>query len=268
MGSLTKQWHIEFLSQLDAVEIKYDLNFDTCYTLVLLKGCEVSINLMDLASMFDKRDLAALQDAEELKQIQLIQLWEDVWITRRDQVLSKILSIYGSNDRIYARNTKVINLTQQEADVFLNQNHLQFSVGAKHKYGLLENGILVAVACFSRLRKMNNGIANYNSAELIRFANIQGTTVIGGFTKLLSHYIKSHQPNDIMSYADRDWSRGSAYERAGFILVAKTPPATVLVNKENMRRIFPHRLGSDICENDYHKVFNLGNLKYILNCEY
>jgi hypothetical protein len=268
LGSLTKQWHIEFLSQLDAVEIKYDLNFDTCYTLVLLKECRVSINLMDLADTFDKRDLVDLQDAEELKQIQLIQLWEDIWSTRREQVLSRIISIVGLNKKIYGRNTSVLNLTQQEADVFLNQNHLQCSVGAKYRYGLVKDGTLVAVACFSRLRKMNNGIANYNSAELIRFANIQGATVIGGFTKLLSYFIKEHEPNDIMSYADRDWSRGSAYVKSGFKLVGKTPPATVLVNKQTMQRIFPHRLGIDVQITDYLKVFNLGNLKYIFSCEY
>jgi hypothetical protein len=162
----------------------------------------------------------------------------------------------------------VIELSQLEADDFLNENHLQHSVGARFRYGLVSDGQLVAVACFSRLRKMHNAAGLYTSAELIRFANLLGVTVIGGLSKLLSHFINLHKPDDIMSYADKDWSLGSAYERSGFSMVDVTDPSKILVHKETLTRIFPHRLPDNTDLASYQEVYNTGNLKYILSCEY
>ena len=74
------------------------------------------------------------------------------------------------------------------------------------------------MATFSNKRKMSRQGPDYTSAELIRFATKDGFTVTGGLSKLIKHYMKMLAPNDLMSYADRDWSLGKGYLAAGFKL--------------------------------------------------
>jgi hypothetical protein len=271
LGSLKQSWHNDLISALNLSGIGYEVVSDkgyqsVSYDLISLVNGKVLLNLMDLKNPIVFNESVALQDAYALKNIQLIQLWEDVWLTRKEQVLARLQSIAGLNSKLHARKTEVVTITQQMADEFLNENHLQYSVGAKYRYALSANNVLVAVASFSGLRRMHNRIENYRSAELIRFANLRGTTVIGGFTKLLSHFMKCHNPNDIMSYADKDWSKGSAYEKAGFTLVETTPPAVIFVNKNTLKRTFPHRIDHQ-SEDLYTTVYNTGNLKFILTRE-
>ena len=65
----------------------------------------------------------------------------------------------------------------------------------------------MAVATFSGGRTLKFGDRkNQRSYELIRFATLKEFVVIGGFDKLLKAFCKEHQPDDIMTYADRDWS--------------------------------------------------------------
>lgn len=267
MGSLIQPWYNQLLTELKSAEFSSEISVHENFDLLSLHEGKVVLNLMNPGSSKLPEELVNLQDTFKLKDIQLIHLWEDVWLSRKDQVLSRLKSIIGHNIKIHARKTEVVRLSQKEADEFLNVSHLQLSVGAKYRYGLAIDGKLVAVACFSGLRKMRNGITDYKSAELIRFANLLGTTVIGGFTKLLSHFIKLHEPNDVMSYADRDWSIGLAYERAGFKLVGATPPSAIILEKDTLIRTFPHRLTGNFQGREYLDVFNTGNLKYILYCE-
>ena len=57
---------------------------------------------------------------------------------------------------------------------------------------------------------------NFNGYELSRFCNKLDTTVIGGADKLLKYFIKTYNPKEIISYADRRWSQGNLYEKIGF----------------------------------------------------
>ncbi len=236
------------------------------YTLLLCNNRTI-INLISLDNNYDPEALIELQTAYQLKNIQLLQLWEDVWQTRRDQVLGRIKSILGLNVRLHARKGVVTGIDQQQADDFLNANHIQASAKARYKFALKIDEEIVAVACFSNVRFMKTVSTDYRSVELIRFATRIGFTVTGGFTKLLKHFIKIISPNDVMSYADRDWSLGNAYEQSGFKLVGLTPPAQIWLDRKELIRYFPHRLptqANSSLNDDFLRVFNTGNLKYIL----
>ena len=263
MGGLVETWHHQIIAELvhDGTGCLLILNKN--FKLLYLNEGAAVLHLIDLGNVYSADELVKLQDHYLSKGVQLIHLWEDIWRTRREQVLARVRSILGLNLKIHARKTEVVSITKVEADQFLNENHLQLSVGARFKYGLRMDQKLVAVACFSNFRRMQDQGDDYRSVELIRFANLKGVTVTGGFTKLIAHFIKLHQPNDIMSYADRDWSAGAAYQKSGFKLVAITPPAEILLNKITCERIFPHRL-SGANHEDHHRIFNTGNLKYIL----
>jgi len=232
------------------------------YDLIMIND-KLVINLIPLDNDYSASELIDLQSVYQLKNVVLVQLWEDIWLTRQEQVIGRIKSILGLNKRLHGRKGLVTVIDQTEADDFLIANHIQASAKARYKFALQIDGQTVAVACFSNVRWMKGISASYKSVELIRFATRMGYTVTGGFTKLLKHFIKLIQPDDVMSYADRDWSLGNAYELSGFKLVETTPPAKIWLQKEEMIRYFPHRM-PDLGQDKFAAVFNTGNLKYIL----
>ncbi|WP_316814864.1 hypothetical protein [Pedobacter nyackensis] len=260
-------------SGLVVVPIAYDR-----YNLLLCNDAVV-ISLIPLENDYNPGELVALQTIYQQKRINLVQLWEDIWYTRREQVIGRIKSLLGLNKRLHGRKGLIKAITQKQADDFLNDNHIQGSAKAKYRFALDIGIQTVAVASFSNARFMKRISADYQSVELIRFATLMGFTVTGGFTKLLKHFVNLTAPNDVMSYADRDWSLGNAYEQSGFTLTEITPPAQIWLQKEEMTRVFPHRLPLSIQQNlnlnkesiasadlneEYLPVFNTGNLKYIL----
>lgn len=241
------------------------------YALLSFAGKNLMINLLSLNNDYEPEELILLQEACLQENIHLIQLWEDIWATRSVQVTGRVKSLLGLNKRIHARKTRVMAISQEQANTFLEANHIQASARSKYRFALIADEEMVAVACFSSLRLMKKSkSAGYRSAEVIRFASLSGFTVTGGFSKLLKHFIRQLAPNDIMSYADRDWSNGRVYEQAGFKQVAVTPPSAIYVHSQSMIRYFPHRLpdqagiiSTDVSGHDFIKVFNTGNLKYI-----
>lgn len=260
---LSLDWHTAFIATAQTLTRDINRVEHQRYSLYAIGHGGLVVNLISIANDYEPDQLVLLQEDFQEKDIQLVHLWEDVWLTRKEQVIGRLKSILGLNIRVHGRKTKVLAITQPQAAEFLNKNHLQSSVNSRYKYALVAGDQMIAVACFSGLRKMKNRTIPCRSAELVRFANLNGYTVIGGFTKLLQHFIKLHSPDDIMSYADRDWSLGAAYQRSGFKLVDTTPPAVILLNESTLKRLFPHRLDTSINEK-VSGIFNTGNLKYIL----
>ena len=204
----------------------------------------------------------------EQRGIRLIHLWEDVYTLKTDIVQNRICALLGESMRIFARNTEVRQINQSQLNNFFKVHHLQGSTQAKHKYGLFHKEQLVAAASFSAGRPMMRNGKSYQSYELIRFANLSGYTVTGGLSKLLSAFINEVQPDDIMTYADRDWSLGNSYEQLGFSFVENTPPQAFLINPQDMIRYYPHRLpegfsSEELTAKGYITIYNAGNKKYL-----
>ena len=65
---------------------------------------------------------------------------------------------------------------------------------------------------------------NSNQFELLRFCNKLETIVIGGADKLLKYFIKTYNPKEIISYADRRWSQGGLYDKLNFIKTHNSQP--------------------------------------------
>jgi hypothetical protein len=241
---------------------------------------QLLINLIPIDHQLDPANLIKLQTLYQEQNIQLIHLWEDIWLSKRAQVLSRIKSFLGLNKGIHGRKVKIEALSKQQTSLFLDQYHLQGYVKAKYNYGLVVETDIVAVGSFSGTRAMRSKGIHYQSAELVRFASKDGLTVVGGLSKLIKYFLKEIKVNDLMTYADRDWSLGKGYLKLGLELSEITAPAILYVNKENLIRYFPHRLPKEILlafeaqnqldladfltANGYAKLFNTGNLKYHL----
>jgi hypothetical protein len=213
------------------------------------------------------------------KKLQLIIIREDKWITKRNVICWRILAHLGKFVRIHGRLCEAKHITKTQANEFLLQNHLYDSPQAKHKYGLFYKNQLVAVATFSGGRPIVRGEKIYRSYELIRFANYQNYVVYGGIGKLISHFIAEQNPDDIMSYADVDWSLGKSYEKLGFNFIEYTEPQKFYLDVKTCHRYYPKKLPHELLiefsrqplplddflsEHDIFTIYNAGNKKYLL----
>jgi hypothetical protein len=239
---------------------------------------ELYINVVSLGAKANPYEFINLQETYQQEGKLIVHLWEDVWLLNQTGVLSRIKSFLGLNQTFHARKAKLIEVASPKASQFLNAYHLQGFVKAKYHFGLLINDEVIAMASFSDLRPMKSKGSQYNSAELVRFASKDGYTVTGGLSKLIKHFLNLKQPNDLMSYADRDWSIGKGYEHLGFELTAITAPAYLYVDEETKLRYFPHRLPKEVlagfdeqkelnldeylAKYGFASAFNTGNLKY------
>ncbi|WP_443947161.1 hypothetical protein ACJVDH_08630 [Pedobacter sp. AW1-32] len=261
-GSVTHQqvfsfWKDEVKSACAELPVSSDIHHANAFTLIVFENNMLVLNLISVQNSFTATQLQNLQYQYQDHKINLIHLWEDVWATKRAQVIARIQSLLGFNTRLHGRKTKVARIDKPTADLFLDKHHLQGPVSSRYKFGLFLQEELVGVATFSALRKMKHS-PNYTSAELIRFAIKSGFSVTGGLSKLLAHFKYVYHPNDIMSYADCDWSAGASYARLGFTLEGKLESQIFQLNAEWERSLIKDNTPSEI------SVFNTGSLKFIL----
>lgn len=213
----------------------------------------------------------------ESKGIRLLHIWESDWTQKNEIIKSIIKIIFGYVDnKIYARNCTVKEITNKITKEFLNTNHLQGASVSKYRYGLYCKDELVQVITFSSLRKAVGHNASPNSYELMRLCSKKNTIIIGGASKLFDYFVKSHKPDYILSFANRDWSVGNVYEKIGFKIKSYTSPGYYYVKSKrryHRYQFMKHKLvdqGFDpsktefeiMSERGYNKVYDTGNIKY------
>lgn len=200
------------------------------------------------------------------KDIRLVYVWEDVWLTKTHLVQQRIVALLGLNKKLHARQTQVIRIDKQAAFLFLENNHLQGATSAYYKYALMHNNTMVAAATFSKARTMFDGPTYYRSFELERFANLAGFTVVGGLGKLIHHFMQEHHAKHLMTYADNDWGTGESYMKLGFTQQQTLPAQLFYVDQNTMERFFPNRLTiQQLVSPNLIQVYNSGSTKFVLN---
>jgi hypothetical protein len=153
------------------------------------------------------------------KGIHLLHVWDYEWRDNPELVKERIKSkLLKSTSITYARKTKVVEVSFQEASKFLNKHHLQKSCPSLIQYGLEYCGNLVALMTFGRSRF--DKTVEY---ELLRYCSTGN--VPGGASKLFAHFIKLMAPNSVISYSDKSWNSGALYTKLGFEFVRSTAPA-------------------------------------------
>ena len=110
-----------------------------------------------------------------------------------------------------------------------------------------QTGDLVAVATFSNGRKWIKGEKVIRSFEWTRYASLPGVRLSGGMGRLLKAFIEDVKPDDIMTYADLEWSEGGVYETLGFELEGMKSPVLFEVDSFKWIRSAQtgHRQGPD-----------------------
>lgn len=263
--------HLELiLNPKDFLESPFDYLFYPSKNLAI--HCVSFETLIDNLAFFQQIGLSLAQ-----KNIKVVHIWEDIWQNKRAIVESRLMSLFGKSDTIPARLTQVQRIDKPTLDKFLTGNHLQSKANAKLKYGLFlpkryfrvikneailheilaHDSLLVAVASFSNPKKFIREGQEYRSYEMVRFASYRGLTVVGGLNKLLKKFIEEHSPDDIMTYADADWSDGTNYEKIGFERIELTQPLTFQFDSETFMRGIADG-------NSKNKIYNSGNWKFLM----
>ena len=220
------------------------------------------------------------------KNIQLIHIFEDEWLNKKDIVKSRIKNLVHKikrDRRIYARKCFIKEIDSSIARSFTERNHLQGFVGAKVHLGLFfvlnNKEYLVSYMSFSNLRKnLGQKETNDKYYELLRFCNVIDYRVIGGASKLLKYFENKYLPEKIISYADRRWSNGNLYNQLGFTQTHKSKPnyyyvegikrhnrfgyrKDILISKYNCK---PEMTEKEFCRDvlGLNRIYDSGNLVY------
>lgn len=208
------------------------------------------------------------------KNIQLIHVFENEWILKKDIIKSRIKNLLGIYDStIFARKCQIKNVSISESKAFQEVNHLQGAVNAKVHLGLYFNDELVSLMTFGKCR-----FDKKHEWEMLRFCSKLGFHVVGGAGKLLKQFELMYKPKSIVSYADRRWSNGKLYKALNFSLEHISPPnywywknlkleSRVKYQKhklKNILSIYNENLSEveNMKLNGYKRIFDCGNLVF------
>lgn len=155
--------------------------------------------------------------------INLIHIFEDEWIYKKEIVKSMLLNKFGlTSERIYARSCIVKEVSSEESGKFLDKNHIQGKCGGRYRIGLFYKDELVSIMVFGTSRHF---VGNKEKKwELIRFANKCNTTVVGGASKLFKYFLDIVNPESVVSYSDKRFSQGNLYYKLGFVKYNESRP--------------------------------------------
>lgn len=145
------------------------------------------------------------------KGIQLLNIAEDEWLFRKDIVKSRILHLCGLGEKsVGGRKLTIKPIAGNVAGIFCETFHLQGAAyGVIDAFGAYHDDILVGVMTFGRQR-------GTDKIELSRFCS-DGMSHPGMFSKMFKFAVEHSEYTEILSFADRRYSNGDMYSKAGFI---------------------------------------------------
>ncbi len=206
--------------------------------------------------------VTAIKEAEGYPLI----ITEDRWISQREMMKARLLAHLEIFESVFARNCEVRRIEKTDARTFLASSHSYAYASCRYHFGLFRksDGLLIAVATFSNARKWIKDGKEIRSYEWTRYASLPGMRISGGMGKLLKAFINEIRPDDIMSYADLEWSEGEVYRTLGFSREpAGKAPVTFTINPATHER---KALGNQLPEDPSKFLYftNLGSAKYRL----
>lgn len=176
---------------------------------------------------------------------QLVHVWEDDWLHRRELVMRALAHKLHATDRLpdvlpdinplayerlYARKLTVRTVPGDVARRFWQDNHLQGPVNCTVNIGLYDtNGVLRALLGVGRKNHGSRVSLPEGTWDIQRYATLG--VIVGGFTKLLAHAETLVPVDTWTSWSDNDISDGGMYQAAGFTLDKRQAPSYSYVGR-------------------------------------
>ena len=177
---------------------------------------------------------------------QLVHVWEDDWLHRREIVLRALAHRLHAVDRLpdvlpdinplacqrlYARNLTARRVHGGVARRFWQDNHLQGPVHCTINVGLYDqNGVLRALLGVGRKNHGSRVSLPDGTWDIQRYATLG--VIAGGFTKLLAHAETLIPVDTWTSWSDNDISDGGMYQAAGFTVDKRQAPSYSYVGRK------------------------------------
>lgn len=166
--------------------------------------------------------------------ITLIQLFaNDLVPSVFEHITSKRLKslLCGYDETYYARKVSVYELQSErerkQARDFMDLYHSQGSSRANSYWVFACNGIWLGVASFSPYKDSGD-------MELKRLCFKPGIQIVGGLSKLITHYFRSYPDClSIYSYSDNSLGNGESYKKAGAEFLKETGPALKFISPKD-----------------------------------
>lgn len=217
-----------------ACTLKMRYGYDVICTSAYGDGGERVILPLEIRAATEEEAAAASEEA--LESISFIRchegypliITEDRWHRQKEMTQARLLAHLEVFTTAYARNCEIRRIGKAEAQEFLKAHHSYGYAACRYRYGLflkrhtghtrndIKPGTLIAVATFSNARKWQKGEQTIRSYEWTRYASLPHLRISGGMGKMLKAFIEEVDPDDIMSYADLEWSEGTVYRSLGF----------------------------------------------------
>ncbi len=185
----------------------------------------------------------------------------DFLLAGSEKVAALAVTKLQLNKRVFARNCEVLAVKKAEAVQFLDKFHFLHSTGSAYNLGLFRNSELLAIASFSKGRKMRRLKEHERSFELIRFCSRPGYTITGGLSRLVKTFCVLKNAAEVMTYVDKQFSDGVSFKKAGFKKIEESEVRPFLVNRENFQRKLWD--GEEFNNEKFYLTFNKGNIKMI-----
>lgn len=134
--------------------------------------------------------------------IRMVHIFEDEWLEHRDIAEDKLRAILKAPaTKYYARKLLIKEVPKKDARDFLEANHIQGKTQTTVSVGLYDGDKLIAVQSFCKYTRKNIP----GAWELVRYATLLGTQIVGGFSRCLKWFERNYSPKEVISFADLRW---------------------------------------------------------------
>lgn len=201
--------------------------------------------------------------------IRLIHIYEYEWVDLIQQEKIKLLlniALGRAQNRIYARQCNIRQLSNKEAKVLNDQIHLQNHRSAQVTYGLFYQNKLVQLMSFSKT-KYNRNLSTENSWEIIRGCPGSNNIVVGGVSKLFKHFVRDYNPDFVFSYCDFNKFDGKSYEALGMKFIGYTGPDMKWLLSDGTVVNRNPKKHNEYTKNAKSQIFGAGSKKYLWSKE-
>lgn len=172
---------------------------------------------------------------------------------QRQIIESIIKNKLGINDKIFARKTKIEKVDNKIGNKFLEENHLM-GPGMGQHLAIIYDSDIMAIIQIKWKDKKNKLL------EISRFCTKNGVSVVGGWSKLISHISKEQTPSKIMTFVDRRYGSGEYLKGLGWEKESEHLSFAWTNNRECIHRMkFP---GNSGYEHGFAKIWDCGQAKY------
>ena len=211
------------------------------------------------------------------KGVTLYHIFEDEFLYHKHALLAKIKRLINCDDnliKIHARKCVISEIRKEEAQKFLDRNHIQGYCKSTIYLGAFYEATLESVMCF--LKGTND------EWTLVRYASNTEHLVRGVASKMLKYFISHYNVYQIKTFLDRRWEynpENNVYIKCGFVIDSYLKPDYHYTNghgerlhKFGFRKSILHNkygLPLSMTESEmtkrlgYYKIWDCGLIKYV-----